>query len=153
MDLHICAGDYMANHPLCARQSWMVVALDISRFVLVLDRPGARCEVGREVARSATDERKGRPPVGGMVLIPMAVGKGVENGKDWREGLVCGGEKGGAWMWTRHDGCVILDRCKRLDQLSGYDGSDALDRDELEIDRFGVEDVTCSGLFLGGAIR
>jgi hypothetical protein len=100
----------------------MVVALDISRLVLVLDRPGTRCEVGREISRSATDERKGRPPVGGVVLIPMAVGKGVEDGEDWREGLVCGGEKGGAGMWTRHDGCVILDRWKGLDQLSGYDG-------------------------------
>lgn len=118
MDLHVCAGDYMANHPLCARQSWMAVeALGIPGLALLLDRPGARCEVGREVAGSATDQGKGRPPVGGVVLIPVTVGKGAEDGEDGREGLVCGGEQGGAGMWARHDGQGISRYTGRIEWI------------------------------------
>lgn len=51
------------------------------------------------------------------MLIPVTVGKGAEDGEDGREGLVCGGEQGGAGMWARHDGQGISRYTGRIEWI------------------------------------
>lgn len=78
----VCARDDMACHPLCVDY----------RGKVVIGAARAAEQGSTEVAGCAAEESKGSPPVRSGVLIAVAVGDGVEDGKDRGEGGVNLGE-------------------------------------------------------------
>lgn len=83
--LHVGTGDDMASQPARARDD--VIAAP--RLRLWLEHV-----VGEGLERAAEDV-EGGPPVGGVVLVAVAVVEGVEQGEERGEGVAAVGVRGG----------------------------------------------------------